>query len=78
MYKWKPIKYKNFSEWAKDHQYLPIVERDFRAIWDFAWQAALDKVDSELEGIDASNALRDHISTNCQQYPIVGSDTTAT
>ena len=26
-----------FEEWAGKHEYLPIVERDFRACWNTAW-----------------------------------------
>ena len=38
-----------FKKWAGRHGYLPIVERDFRAVWDAAWSACLDCVDAELD-----------------------------
>jgi hypothetical protein len=55
-----------FIKWAGNHKYLPIIERDFYAVWCSAWIACLDKVDKEMEGIECSNALRDHIQENCK------------
>ena len=39
---------------------------DILSAWQAAWSACLNKVDSEMEGIECSNALRDHIQLNCQ------------
>ena len=36
------------------------------AAWEAGWNACLNRVDAEMEGIECSNALRDHIQYNCK------------
>lgn len=37
-----------FEKWAGKHQYLPIVERDFFACWQHAWEACEKSKQDEI------------------------------
>lgn len=51
-----------FEKWAGKHQYLPIVERDFWAVWMAAWKACEEwkkKTDEAAqEGAKAGHQLK--------------------